>query len=72
MRMSLQQEVRAVANDADVTLRDARPEDLDAIVRLYASDPWLSLPQVSPASIDADAARAPYLDRLQRGSVAAG
>jgi len=69
LERSLLDELPAMRPDADVTLRLALPVDLDEIVRLYSSDPWLYLGDASPAPEEHDHARELYLDRLRRGEL---
>jgi GNAT superfamily N-acetyltransferase len=53
----------------DVILRQATEADMDAICRLYSSDPWLYLGETSGFGDDHGRAREFYLDRLRRGEM---
>jgi GNAT superfamily N-acetyltransferase len=66
---SLQDDLPPVETDAAVTLRLALPADLDAISRLYSSDPWLYILEGPPMPGDHEKACALYLDRLRRGEL---
>lgn len=54
---------------AGVALRLATPEDIDAVIRLYANDPWLYLGDWAPVPGDTGQIREMYLDRLRRGEL---
>jgi GNAT superfamily N-acetyltransferase len=69
LERSLQDELPAVTADERVTLRLADPADLDAIIRLYSTDPWLYIGDWPPSPGNRDKARALYLDRLRRGEL---
>ena len=66
LEMSLQQEPPEVAPVAGVTLRLATPADIDQVIGLYVSDPWLYLGDLAPTPGEV---RELYLDRLRRGEV---
>ncbi len=67
--LSLEQELPAVQPIAGVLLRQAVPADIDEIIRLYATDPWLFLADWAPTPGDPDQTRELYLDRLRRGEL---
>ena len=69
LERSLLEDLPAARPDADVTLRQALPADLDEIVRLYSADPWLYLGEGPPVPGSHERARDLYLDRLRRGEL---
>ena len=69
LERSLLDDLPAVITDAEVTLRQALPADLDAIIRLYSADPWLYIGEASPMPGGEEKARDLYLDRLRRGEL---
>lgn len=69
LERSLLDDLPEVKPDAVVTLRLARPGDLDEITRLYSTDPWLYILEGPPMPGDYDKARDRYLDRLRRGEL---
>ena len=69
LERSLLDELPVVKPGVAVTLRQALPADLDAIVRLYSVDPWLYLGEASPRPGGHELARDLYLDRLRRGEL---
>ena len=66
---SLTEDLPPMHPELDVTLRQATVADLDEIVRLYSSDPFLYLGEDSPAPEEKRKARELYLDRLRRGEL---
>ena len=69
LERSLLEDLPAATPLTDVTLRQALPADLDAIVRLYSSDPWLYLGE-GPLTLGShEKVRDLYLDRLRRGEL---
>ena len=69
LERSLLEDLPAATPLADVTLRLALPADLNELVRLYSSDPWLYLGE-GPPTLDGHAkVRDLYLDRLRRGEL---
>ena len=69
LELSLQRELPAVPPIAGVVLRQAAPADIDDIIRLYATDPWLYLADLAPTPGDPAQTRELYLDRLRRGEL---
>ena len=69
LERSLLDDLPAVEPGVAVTLRQALPADLDEIIRLYSSDPWLYLGEASPTPGSQEKARDLYLDRLRRGEL---
>ena len=69
LQRSLLDDLPAVKPDVEVTLRKALPADLDRIIPLYSSDPWLYLGESSPLPGGLEKARELYLDRLRRGEI---
>jgi hypothetical protein len=69
LEQSLRHDPPAVKPVADVSLRQAVPADLDEIIRLYATDPWLYIGEASPTPGGDARARELYLDRLRRGEI---
>ena len=69
LERSLLEDLPALHPDIEVTLRLAQPADLDRIVPMYSSDPWLYLGDVSRAPEARARARELYLDRLRRGEL---
>jgi GNAT superfamily N-acetyltransferase len=69
LERSLTDDLPAVATDAEVTLRLARPADLEEIIRMYATDPWLYIGEWPPTPGSHERAHELYLDRLRRGEL---
>ena len=69
LERSLRDDLPVVKPDAKVMLRQALPADLDKIIRLYSSDPWLYLGEASPMPDSREKVRDLYLDRLHRGEL---
>ncbi len=69
LELSLQHELPAVPPIVGVVLRQAAPADIDDIIRLYATDPWLYLADLAPTPGDPAQTRELYLDRLRRGEL---
>jgi GNAT superfamily N-acetyltransferase len=69
LERSLLEDLPAAKPDAEVTLRLAVPADLDAISRLYSSDPWLYIGEGPALPGSHERARDLYLDRLLRGEL---
>ena len=65
--LSLRDDLPAVSPVPGVTLREAVPADIDEITRLYSSDPWLYIGDMTPTPGSYAKAREMYLDRLRRG-----
>lgn len=69
LERSLRDDLPAVKPGVEVTLRQALPADLDAIVRLYSADPWLYLGEGPPMPGSHEKACGLYLDRMRRGEI---
>ena len=69
LELPLQQQLPPVKPVAGVVVRQAVVADLDAIIRLYATDPWLYLGDLAPIPGDPAQVRELYLDRLRRGEL---
>jgi GNAT superfamily N-acetyltransferase len=69
LERSLQDDLPAVATTAEVTLRLAQPADLDEIIGMYSTDPWLYIGEWPPTPGSREKARELYLDRLRRGEL---
>ena len=69
LELSLQPELPPVQAIAGVVLRQAVEADIDEIIGLYATDPWLYLADWAPTPGDPDQTRELYLDRLRRGEL---
>ncbi|TMG81637.1 MAG: hypothetical protein E6H67_08740 [Betaproteobacteria bacterium] len=69
LERSLLDDLPEAEPDAEVTLRLARPADIDEISRLYSSDPWLYILDGPPMPGSDEKARELYLDRLRRGEL---
>jgi GNAT superfamily N-acetyltransferase len=67
LQRSLLDELPEVKPAVEVTLRLAGPEDIDTLVDLYATDPWLYIGDATPSPGSRERARELYLDRLRRG-----
>src|SRR5439155_19302173 len=69
LERSLQDDLPAVEPHPEVVLRLAVPADLEAISRLYSSDPWLYILEGPTLRAGLGKACELYLDRLRRGEL---
>jgi ribosomal protein S18 acetylase RimI-like enzyme len=69
LQMSLAAELPPARPVAGIELRLATEADLDAVIAMYAADPWLYLADLAPDPDDPAQVRGLYLDRLRRGEL---